>query len=440
MFYKIPGNNFLEINRELEIKRVDGLAITSSDFTIPENAADKIEIEISNVKISIGRGKLFLISYFGLLLPEEFTCFLDRYVFIKQTKKQMLARLDEDGKQKDLSNILDYEITFKHPIYINKRYRLIPAFPKYMMDKSGNIVNIETGKSIAPYVSDKFKKENKHYPGVYLQKEGFFTKAYKLHRLVASVWVENDNWDEKQFVNHKDGNKTNWHSSNLEWVSHSENNKHAVDNKLREDNVPVKMRDSLNGNESIHNSIADAFLFIGARQRSAMHALLQRNNGLYIYKERYEIRYLSDKTDFLSKTKDIGEIVNSLKIGSIDYEMKNIKTGTIHSGIAARLSKITGIAGVLIGRSAFRKTIIKDWMIRKKKNDNPEWNVDDYIVPRNTPIFIEALDPLTNKVMHVFASARKAGEGLGVKDKKTVQKRMLAGKLVGGFLLRRQAA
>jgi hypothetical protein len=55
-------------------------------------------------------------------------------------------------------------------------------------------------------------------------------------------------------------------------------------------------------------------------------------------------------------------------------------------------------------------------------------------------IFIEALDPLTNKVMHVFTSARKAGEGLGIRDKKTVQKRMLAGKLVGGFLLRRQAA
>ena len=42
--------------------------------------------------------------------------------------------------------------------------------------------------------------------------------------------------------------------------------------------------------------------------------------------------------------------------------------------------------------------------------------------------------------MHVFTSARKAGEGLGVKDKKTVQKRMLAGKPIGGFLLRRQAA
>jgi len=62
------------------------------------------------------------------------------------------------------------------------------------------------------------------YCGVNLKGIGK-VKRLNVHRILAKTFINNKN--KKKCVNHKDGNRLNNNLSNLEWVTHSENSKHA---------------------------------------------------------------------------------------------------------------------------------------------------------------------------------------------------------------------
>lgn len=56
-------------------------------------------------------------------------------------------------------------------------------------------------------------------------------KGFKIHRLVAKLFVKNDDHD-RNVVNHIDGNKLNNYYKNLEWTTLQQNNQHAMDTGL----------------------------------------------------------------------------------------------------------------------------------------------------------------------------------------------------------------
>lgn len=93
----------------------------------------------------------------------------------------------------------------------------------YYVCRDGYVIGVK-GKILVP----KLTKTGYHELNLYLN-DG--TKIYpRVHRLVAQAFIPNP--DNKPFVNHIDGDKTNNCVENLEWVTHQENMEHAKNYSL----------------------------------------------------------------------------------------------------------------------------------------------------------------------------------------------------------------
>ncbi|MGL5014693.1 MAG: NUMOD4 domain-containing protein [Bacteroidales bacterium] len=89
---------------------------------------------------------------------------------------------------------------------------------------------------INPKTKERYLKERQLIMTPNLSTGGYFRiklsdkRIHPLHRLVAKCFCENP--QDKLYVNHRDGDKTNNHPVNLEWVTVQENNQHAWDTGL----------------------------------------------------------------------------------------------------------------------------------------------------------------------------------------------------------------
>lgn len=99
----------------------------------------------------------------------------------------------------------------------------INSFPNYSVSNTGKIRNDLSGKIKSPI------KGTTGYLNVDLYNGGKRTKA-KIHRLVSEAFIPNP--DNKPEVNHIDGDKHNNNAENLEWVTRSENIRHAFSTGL----------------------------------------------------------------------------------------------------------------------------------------------------------------------------------------------------------------
>ena len=119
------------------------------------------------------------------------------------------------------------------------KLKAIEGFENYSVSTDGEVINTVTNKKLRL----SLKKCG------YLQ-VGLSNKKVKawfiVHRLVAKAFI--DNPDNKEFVNHIDGDKTNNNVNNLEWVTHQENMNHAKNHNLIKrgnENPRSKLNDEL---------------------------------------------------------------------------------------------------------------------------------------------------------------------------------------------------
>lgn len=85
----------------------------------------------------------------------------------------------------------------------------------------------EDGKCFRNDRELKGYKNTKGYVKIEIWENNSRVRTESLHRMIGETYLENP--ENKTQINHKDGNKTNNHISNLEWVNQSENIQHRLD-------------------------------------------------------------------------------------------------------------------------------------------------------------------------------------------------------------------
>ena len=110
----------------------------------------------------------------------------------------------------------------------------------YKVSNLGNVYSLKTNKVLKTPVGKR------GYPNLNLLKDGK-QKLFVVHRLVAKAFIPNP--ENKQQVNHIDGDKTNNRVDNLEWATSRENMLHARRTGLHTSDGDKTVVQMLNGQE-----------------------------------------------------------------------------------------------------------------------------------------------------------------------------------------------
>lgn len=145
-------------------------------------------------------------------------------------------------------------------------------------------------------ITNKIRKEDTNnwgYKKVTLHKDGK-SKSFFIHRLVATHFIKNPN--KYSEVNHKDGDKSNNHISNLEWCTRSHNMKHAIENELITPPTNYKNGKWLNGRDIkctlINNETGEVIEFKQMKQASEF--LGHYKDFIYRKKRKYGNIFTTD--------------------------------------------------------------------------------------------------------------------------------------------------
>ena len=150
--------------------------------------------------------------------------------------------------------------------------------PRIMVSNKGNVVSYKSG-SRHPL---KVVHDNCGY-----QRVGAVNgSTTSLHRMVADTWMPNPNHYKE--VNHIDGNKDNNSVENLEWVTHSENMRHAYRTGLKKPaggRKPTPIRVVETGD--VYESQAECARRIGVSQPAIAQCLAGRSQTCRGYHLEY---------------------------------------------------------------------------------------------------------------------------------------------------------
>ena len=173
----------------------------------------------------------------------------------------------------------------------------------------------EVRKDTTNYILSQSSQQDYKFVGLIINGK---QKRMRVHRMVALAFI--DNPDNKPYVNHINGNRSDNNVENLEWVTPSENTQHAVDTGLfKSGHARAVVQYNLNGEQmATFESASEAARQTGGSQsKITMCCRRQRDSA-----NDYQWRYYDDIQDVQKIEK---KFITGKKVAQCDEEGNILK-------------------------------------------------------------------------------------------------------------------
>lgn len=188
----------------------------------------------------------------------------------------------------------------------------------------------EVRKDTTNYILSQSSQQDYKFVGLIINGK---QKRMRVHRMVALAFI--DNPDNKPYVNHINGNRSDNNVENLEWVTPSENTQHAVDTGLfKSGRTHAVIQYNLNGEQmATFESASEAARQTGGSQSKITMCCRRQRDSANDYQWRYyddiqDVQKIEKKFITGKKVAQCDEEGNILKIYSSFKEAARAVNGT----------------------------------------------------------------------------------------------------------------
>lgn len=247
---------------------------------------------------------------------------------------------------------------------MNEFRKPIPGFPDLTIDREGVVINHRSNRVIKHHIP----KGNYNYPMVSLRIHKYKSVSRGVHRILMEVFYPLDNY-EGMVVNHKNGIKTDFRFSNLEWVTFKENAEHAGELGLTSKCVPMSIK-YFETDEVVHYpSAIECSRALGISRDSVLWRM--RTEGKKLFPGKIQFR-----TQSLNKDRDWPDVSPHISIGNrrrielynmVDKHHLVLKT----SLAAAKLLKVSPAALSIWARDPDQPVMPGFWIAKYEDDDVP---------------------------------------------------------------------
>ena len=139
----------------------------------------------------------------------------------------------------------------QNALYLNMEKLLAQYDNKYLVNTNGDVFSLKGTKK---KLTGKITKQG--YRQLLINHNGVRTYVFE-HKIILSAFI--DNVKNKRTVNHKDGNKLNNCLDNLEWATDSENQLHAIKNKLTTRKIDFEIAEKIRNDIGTNRFLAKKY-------------------------------------------------------------------------------------------------------------------------------------------------------------------------------------